>query len=164
MTLLPTTVRERGSVVVQRLLSQGVQLPEEVQGVLDGLVDRRAQDRLERARRAKVAEVVFAYYIAVLDHPLAYWTQEREMILSHLLIQTRDDPNLLLYAIDGVSRDDWSMGTHPKNSRKIESFKWLFEDGGIDRLERYAETCVGWKKQRPHPLVVKHHIPTGATE
>ena len=164
MTLLPTTVRERGSVVVQRLLSQGVQLPEEVQGVLDGLVDRRAQDRLERARRAKVAEVVFAYWIAVLDHPLAFWTAGRQATLMNLLVAVQDDPNLLLYAVDGAAQDSWALGLHPRNNRRIESFKWLFEEGGIDRLEHYAETCVGWKKQRPHPLVVKHHLPTGATE
>lgn len=161
MTLLPAAHRERGSAVVQRLAEQGVVLPADVQTSLDGLADRRALDRLQRERRAKVAEVVFAYWCAVLDHPLAFWTSARELTLMNLLAACHDDPNLLLYAIDGVSRDDWVMGTHPKNSRRLEDFKWLFEDGGIDRIEKYAETCVGWKKQKPHPLVVRHNIPVG---
>lgn len=164
MTLLPAVQRERGSAVIQRLAAQGVVLPEAVQTSLDGLADQRAQDRLQRARRAKVAEVIFAYYIAVLDHPRAYWTRERELVLSNLLIQTEDDPNLLLYAVDGVSRDDWIRGLHPKNQRCIESFEWLFENGGIGRLEHYAETQAGYKRERPHPLIVKHHLPTGVTE
>lgn len=161
MSLLPVVQRERGSALVQRLASQGVVLPVEVQTSLAGVADRRALDRLQRDRRRKVAEVVFAYYVSVLDHPLAYWTTQRESVLTNLLVACHDDPNLLLYAIDGVSKDDWSLGLHPRNSRRLEDFKWLFEDGGIDRLEKFAETQGGWKRQKPHPLIVKHSIPTG---
>lgn len=158
MTLLPATTRERGSAVVQRLATQGVTLPEEVQVSLAGLADRRALDRLQRERRQKVAEVVFAYYVAILDHPLAYWTPAREQVLCNLLTLTHDDPNLLLYAIDGVSKDAWALGEHPKNQRRLESFAWLFEDGGLDRLERYAESQGGYKREKPHPLLVKHQL------
>ena len=161
MTGLPALIRERGSVLVQRLATQGVTLPEAVQGTLAGLADRRALDRLQRERRQKVAEVVFAYYVAILDHPLAYWTPAREQVLCNLLALAHDDPNLLLYAIDGVSRDAWALGEHPRNQRRLESFTWLFEDGGIDRLERYAETQKGYKLEKPHPLIIKHALPTG---
>ena len=161
MTLLPATHRERGSAVVQRLASQGVILPAEVQTTLDGMADRRALDRLQRARRAKVAEVVFAYYVAVLEHPLAYWTSARELVLCNLLALIHDDPTLLLYAIDGVSKDMWTLGLHPKNQRRLESFAWLFEEGGLDRLERFAETIPAYNKGKPHPLVTAHNIPTG---
>ena len=164
MSLLPVATRERGSAIVQRLTEHGVALPEPVQTSLAGLADRRALERLERERRFAVAEVVFAYYVAQLHHPLAYWTPARAQVIVNLLTLAHDDPSLLLYAIDGVSKDDWALGQHPKNQRRLENFKWLFEDGGLDRLEHYAETQRGYNQEKPHPLVVKHGLPIGGTD
>lgn len=164
MTALPAIVRERGSALVERLLTNGVTLPDPIQTELAGLLDRRAQELRAKERRQKIAEVVFAYYVAKLDHPRAWYTAMREQTLCNLLVTTRDDPSLLLYAIDGVTRDPWALGEHPKNQRRLESFAWLFEEGGLDRLEKYAETMKGYKKNEVHPLIAKHKILGEAAE
>lgn len=107
-------------------------------------------------RRKQLAEVVFAYYSAKLDHPRAIFTPARERLICLRLSDCNDDISALLYAIDGVKADDWVMGRDNRSQKRYDTPEFIFRNWG--QVERFAESRPGYNDQKPHPLALKHHL------
>ena len=120
-------------------------------------VQRQALSRREIARnRATLAELVFAYYCGKLNHPRALFNSARERLICRMLETNDDDINALLYAIDGVEKDDWVMGRSNDSVKRFDTPEFIFRNWG--QVERFAETRIGFNAGRPHPLAVKYGI------
>ena len=123
---------------------------------LTAVSDQTATRRDVETRRKKLAEVVFAYYSAVLDHPRAIFTPARERLLCARLVECDDDISALLYAIDGVKYDDWVMGKDPRSVKRFDTPEFIFRTWG--QVERFAETRLGYAKAEPHKLSTKYGL------
>lgn len=127
-------------------------------GALDltAVHDQTASRRETEVRRKQLAEMVFAYYSAVLDHPRAIFTPARERLLCARLVECDDDISALLYAIDGVKYDDWVMGKDPRSVKRFDTPEFIFRTWG--QVERFAESRLGYAKGEPHKLAVKYAL------
>lgn len=118
--------------------------------------EQTAGRRTKEAHRKRLAEVVFAYYSAVLDHPRAIFTPARERLICARLLECEDDISALLYAIDGVKNDDWVMGKDARSVKRFDTPEFIFRNWG--QVERFAESRIGYQKQEPHKLAVKYAL------
>lgn len=115
-----------------------------------------ANRRDRETHRKKLAEVVFAYYSAKLDHPRAIFTPARERLICLRLEECDDDVSALLYAVDGVKNDDWVMGRDSRSVKRFDSPEFIFRNWG--QVERFAESRQGYNDHKPHPLATKHGL------
>lgn len=106
------------------------------------------------AHRKRLAEVVFAYYSAKLDHPRAIFTPARERLICLRLEDCNDDASALLYAIDGVKADDWVMGRSARSEKRYDTPEFIFRTWG--QVERFAESRPGYNESQPHRLALKY--------
>lgn len=126
--------------------------PLDLKAVTDQAVTRREAE----VRRKKLAEVVFAFFSAKLDHPRAIFTPARERLICLRLEDCNDDVSALLYAIDGVKADDWVMGRCSDSVKRFDTPEFIFRNWG--QVERFAESRKGYNEGKPHPLAVKYSL------
>src|SRR5262245_66256847 len=122
--------------------------------IRDGTVQRlKTDDRFKR-----LAEVVFAYWQAKLNHPHAWIDAKREKRIITRLRECGGDWGLLCYAVDGALRDAYIMGRDPNAQRKYDGISTIFRD--LEQVERLAELCPRYRAGESHPLVVKYQQTT----
>lgn len=137
-----------GAALVLSIQNGGLNMSEEQ----DEASDRKAKD----SKRRKAAEIIFAYYSAILGHPRAIFTPARERLICARLQECNDDASALLYAIDGVKADDWVMGQAPQSSKRYDNPEFIFRNWG--QVERFAETRPGYQQAKPHKLALKYSL------
>lgn len=106
-------------------------------------------DRKQEARRRALAAVAFAYWSARLNHPRALLDAKRERRLMERLKESGDHLDELLWAIDGVQKDPWLMGTSPTSTKAYTDLATIFRDR--EQIERLASLCPGYRRGEPHP-------------
>jgi hypothetical protein len=126
------------------------------QGSLEAVKSQSLARREQDGNRKKLAEVVFAYYSAKLDHPRAIFTPARERLICLRLEDCNDDVSALLYAIDGVKQDDWVMGRANDSVKRFDTPEFIFRNWG--QVERFAESRPGYNQHKPHPLALKYNL------
>lgn len=94
------------------------------------------------ARRQAITEgltvaagIVFDYWRAIMGHAAAKFAGERVSKVIARLRENDGDLSELLYAIDGATRDDWTMGRDPKSTKKYDGLESLMMDRG--RIEKF---------------------------
>lgn len=115
-----------------------------------GTIERfKAEDRYRA-----LAEIVFAYWAAKLNHPNAILDNKRERRIMARLRECDGDWGQLCYAVDGALRDDWLMGRSMNSNRKYDGIETVFRDR--EQVERLADMCPRYKSGRVHALVEKY--------
>jgi len=123
-------------------------------------VQAKALAQLGRdALYCRMAEVVFAYWAAKLHHPQALLDNGRERRIARRLEESEGDWGILLYAVDGASRDDYLMGRESRSTRRYDGIETIFRDRA--QVERLAEACPKFRAGEPHPLVLKYQNGNG---
>lgn len=117
---------------------------------------KEAGDTWIRAERQydAMADVVFAYWQAVLHHPNAWFDEKRRKYIVARLRETRGSLGLLLYAIDGAKRDQRLMGQLKDSDRKYDGISTICRD--LEQVERLAESMPAYRRGETHPLLVKY--------
>lgn len=101
-----------------------------------------------------MAQVVFAYWAARLNHLQAIYDRKREARILARLREGRGDWGILCYAVDGARKDDYLMGRDERASRRYDGVETIFRDRA--QVERLAELCPRFRAGERHPLVVKY--------
>ena len=109
----------------------------------------------------QMGTVVFAYWMAKLNHPVAIYDENREKKIMARLREGKGDWGLLCYAVDGAKRDDYLMGRDPRSTGRHDRIDVIFRNRS--QVERFAELCPKFRAGHPHPLVAKYQ-PHGLLE
>lgn len=98
------------------------------------------------------AEVVFAYWAAMLGHDRALMDGKRTRRLLTCLSDNHGDVHELLFVVDGARRDPFLMGKRGEG-QKYDGIETLFRDRA--QVERLSE-LGGYKTGIEHPLAQKY--------
>jgi hypothetical protein len=123
-------------------------------GYLEEIKAGTAQRVRQDEHYARLAEVVFAYWQAKLNHPKAWLDDKRERFIVRRLRETKGNWGLLLYAIDGALKNDYIMGRTDRNDTKYDRISTIFRD--LEQVETLAEQCPKFRAGQEHPLVLKY--------
>lgn len=136
------------------LVVQSIQERGRLDTVLSNIrLDAATKAELQEFRRSQV-ELLFAYWAAKLHHPRALLDARREKIGLRALRDNGGDEGELLYVVDGAAKDEWTMGTDPRSTRRHDGFDRLFQNRAT--IEYYAELCPKYRQGLPHPIALKY--------
>lgn len=120
-----------------------------VAGVAQATTVRVRRDDYRRG----LAGFAFAYWAARTGHSAAVLDPKREARILARLTETDGDLNDLLYAVDGLLRDEFLMGRTARSSKKYDGIEVVFRDRG--KVEELAGSVPAWNQKIPHPKLAE---------
>lgn len=117
--------------------------------------------RLSRTDEEKLFALFwFSYWMTKLGDPDDVLDDKRESLIRRRYTEANRDGDLMLYVVDGVSRDDFRMGRTGKgDSRELRAVRSILKDFEV---MRNLALKGGWKSGKAHPLRAKYATPTHA--
>lgn len=115
--------------------------------------ETRSELRAEE-RREVMVDLVFAYWAAKTGRGEAKLDPKRYGKIRERLLQADENIHQLLYAVDGLLKDDNLMGR--KDGRKYDEVRTVFRD--YEQVERLAG-LGGYREGKVHPMAMRHLAP-----
>lgn len=124
----------------------------------DVAAGRRKALHAEELLRVK-AGIWFAYWAQMTGRPPSSpLDSDRAARIRGMLKLARESPvgdlGMLLYAVDGLLKDDFRMGRTPRSSRKQDRVDDVLKN--YDTVEELARSVGACRRNEPHPIAVKY--------